>query len=223
MSDVPGWLVVPVVTSAVAFFFFVAQRIFEWLLAVREAKIAKKEKLEDLRSVRLARLKELQSLLRATRTVFVIQVEIRNKLYDMVERDFPDIAKTEKGFDAIFSKAFSKFDSEHMELHKIIRSYTIYALKPLNLSILKWLEDDTYFKSRLNDKNNLGKLAKRLADLEAHLLLWNAKYEMWIPESPENCLVYMADEKDHGLGFPNRDENKDGIEELVGKVLDELA
>ena len=33
----------------------------------------------------------------------------------------------------------------------------------------------------------------------------------------------MADEKHHGLGFPNRDENKDGIEELVEKVLDELG
>ena len=140
----------------------------------------------------------------------------------MVKRDFADIALNEESFDAVFSKAFAKFNSEHMELHKIIRGYTSFALRPLNLSILKWLKDDTFFKSQLNEESSLGKLADRLADLEAHLLLWDAKYQMWIPENPEHCLVYMADEEDHGLGFPNRDENKDGIKELVEEVLDEL-
>ena len=210
--SVPDWLGAAVAGAAIAALGFVIKQILEWWVKIREAK-----------NVRIAKLKKLHSLLRATSTVFVIQAENRDKLYKMAKRDFPDIANTENGFDAVFSKAFPKFDSEEMELHKIIRGYTIYALKPLNLSILDWLEDDTYFKSQLHDKNNLGKLANRLADLEAHLLLWNAKYERWIPESPEHCLVYMDDEKNHGLGFPNHDENKDGIGELVEKVLDELA
>ena len=33
-------------------------------------------------------------------------------------------------------------------------------------------------------------------------MLWHAKYEAWIPNHPEHALVYMADEKHHGLGFP---------------------
>jgi len=49
--------------------------------------------------------------------------------------------------------------------------------------------------------------------LQAHLLLWLAKYEIWIPASPEHALVYLADEKEHGVGFPR------GLDELVDATL----
>ncbi|HPE63492.1 MAG TPA: hypothetical protein PLQ49_05230 [Methanothrix sp.] len=220
MSDI-SWLVAAVATSAFAIFTFAAQKIVESRFAVAEAKIAKQEKLEELKLSRLAQLKKLQSLLRASHAVYNIQAKKRNELNKLVKRDFPQITKTGVGYEDNLSKAYPLFDSEihseHIELHKIIRGYTIYAIRPLNLAVLNWLQDDTYFKSRLNDKNSLGELANKLANLEIHLLLWIAKYEMWIPKSPEHCLVYMADEKDHGLGFPK------GIENLIEEVLVELA
>jgi len=48
----------------------------------------------------------------------------------------------------------------------------------------------------------LGKLAVFLAQLEAHLVLWVAKYEAWISDQPEHALVFLADEEKHGVGFP---------------------
>jgi hypothetical protein len=48
-------------------------------------------------------------------------------------------------------------------------------------------------------------------------LLLVFKYETWIPRNPKHALVYMADEQQHGLGFP------DGIDQLVDEVLKELG
>lgn len=56
-------------------------------------------------------------------------------------------------------------------------------------------------------------LSELLNQLDAHLLLWLAKYEGWIPNRPDHALVYLADEEEHGLGFPN------GIEETLAAVL----
>jgi hypothetical protein len=36
---------------------------------------------------------------------------------------------------------------------------------------------------------------------------------MWIPHHPKHALVYLADEKKHGVGFPS------GIEVLIKSVL----
>jgi hypothetical protein len=47
---------------------------------------------------------------------------------------------------------------------------------------------------------------------DARSVLWRAKYEFWIPDKPERAIVYMADEQQHGVGFPT------GIEVLIARV-----
>ena len=59
-------------------------------------------------------------------------------------------------------------------------------------------------------------LSLGFGQLEIHLLLWRAKFEYWIPNNPEHCVVYMADEKKHGLGFPPK------TDDAVETVLQEL-
>jgi hypothetical protein len=49
-----------------------------------------------------------------------------------------------------------------------------------------------------------------------HLRLWHAKYEAWIPGHPRHALVYLADEEQHGIGFPG------GLDQVVDEVLREL-
>jgi hypothetical protein len=39
-----------------------------------------------------------------------------------------------------------------------------------------------------------------------------AKFEYWIPDKPERALVFMADENEHGIGFPL------GIDDLVASL-----
>jgi hypothetical protein len=57
------------------------------------------------------------------------------------------------------------------------------------------------------------KLAELLNQLDAHLVLWLAKYESWIPNRPDHALVYLADEQLHGLGFPQ------GLDDAFSYVL----
>jgi len=49
--------------------------------------------------------------------------------------------------------------------------------------------------------------------LQTHLILWNAKYDIWITDHPERALVHMVDEQAHGIGFPS------GIDEAVANAL----
>jgi hypothetical protein len=74
---------------------------------------------------------------------------------------------------------------------------------------VQWLADDTFYRSR-RLKVTHRKLGSSLNKLAAHLSLWRAKYEMWIPNIESHALVYLADEKHHGIAFPS------GVDELVG-------
>jgi hypothetical protein len=69
-------------------------------------------------------------------------------------------------------------------------------------------------------------LAENVFDLEIILLLWHAKHESWILDEPKHALVYMDDEKAHGLGF-SKDRKKngvwvEGVDKDVGAVFKEL-
>jgi hypothetical protein len=161
---------------------------------------------------RRARLVQLQSLLRAGRVSYLIQVKHRNRLFESVKKNHPEILPgpdVEYTFDEIFSRAFRKLDAQEKELHSIIRGITIHSLRPLNEATLQWLREDTYFRAA-HDK--LARLASGLSDLEDHLLLWRAKYNVWMDDETRS-LVYMVDEKEHGLGFPV------GIEQLLEEAL----
>jgi len=204
LTQAPEWIGAAVIGAVIAALGYVGKLILEWWAKVHEA-----------RNVRRARLIELESLLRATRVSFVIQNTHANRLTSMIKENHPNSIQLEEGYERIFSKAYDKFTPEERELHGIIRSITVNSLRPANRSLLEWLKNDTYFRAqRQRIKTILGKLAKQLADLEAHLILWHAKYETWIPNTPEHSLVYLADEEAHGIGFPA------GIDNLVQEVLE---
>ena len=75
-------------------------------------------------------------------------------------------------------------------------------MRSINLAVSEWLKSDVLFKTGVVESQRNRRLAESLFALEIHLLLWHAKYEAWIPNHPEHALVYMVDEKQHGLGFP---------------------
>jgi hypothetical protein len=90
---------------------------------------------------------------------------------------------------------------------------TINALYPTNLAMMEWLKNDSYFKASRRKTGPYRDLAQNLAELDVHLLLWRAKYEAWIPNSPQHALVYMADENAHGVRFPT------DLDHIIAKVL----
>ena len=160
-----------------------------------------------------AKLIELQSLLRATKFAFLIQNKHAATLTNWIETNLQNVPQKTMGYEAVISGAFDNLPVEQKELHSIIRSITTSTLYPTNKLILEWLREDTVFKTTRSNNPQFSDLAASLLALETHLVLWLAKYDAWIPGKPAHALVYMADEREHGFGFPN------GVDESVENVL----
>jgi hypothetical protein len=202
VGTVPEWLATALLAAALATLGFVGKQILEWLAALRKD-----------RRERRARLVTLLSLLNGTAAVFRAQADLRRRLYEALASRDPAVRGL-TGYEAIFTAAYATMTPAERELHNLLRGYTISGLKPLNEAILAWLKADTEFK--LGDSRNLTrtKLAHQLTALEAHLLMWLAKYGSWIPDTPSHALVYLADEEGHGVPFPS------GIEGTIAQALD---
>jgi hypothetical protein len=170
------------------------------------------------REIRHARLLQLRSLLNAARYAYNIQLQHRNALAERLQARNPTDRRTlaAEGYEQLFATHFETFTPAESELHALIRGLTVHGLRPNNSAIGKWLADDSDFRVQSAGKGTRGELADKLNLLANHLLSWDAKYEMWIPNHPEHALVYLADEKRHGVGFPR------GIEDLVQNALEEF-
>lgn len=178
----------------------------------------------------LAQLLELKALLDTSGKVFAIQQKQVKRLEALLQQNHPNEYKQGEGYDERMARCYPVLLKGEKELHGIIRAYTEYSMRRINEAMAAWIDRDKYFKTGQVKSNRREKLAERLRDLEMHLLLWQAKYQFWIPDHPEHALVYMEDEKGHGLGFPkdrlemvgDSTTKVDGVETEVGRVLIEL-
>lgn len=178
----------------------------------------------------ISELQRLQSLLNASRTLFDLQQEQVDRLLLMIEENHPAEYNPCLGFEERMESCYPIFDKTEREIHGIIRAYSEHSLRPINLAMSAWLRSDMLFKTGLVKSRRRKALAKNLFDLEIHLLLWNAKYVAWLPGQPHHALVYMADENEHGLGFPGdrivkengEDIYVEGTDNCVAAVLKEL-
>jgi hypothetical protein len=198
VGTMPEWAAVPILSAIIASLGYVAKLAadawLDWRRSVRE---------------RQASLVALQSLLLASKRVFDLQAVQRNILYEDLKRMDPSLVG--KPFDEVLVRAYINGNDSQKMMHGLIRQYTISAMLPLNRAMTEWLSRDTYYKLQIHS-GDLNNLSMALRTLEAHLVLWKAKYDFWIPERPERALVYMNDEYRHGAGFPF------GIEALVEKL-----
>lgn len=202
INNMPEWFGSVVLGAVIAALGYVAKLLLEWLGDVK-----------TILRTRRARLVELISLLRAGKAAYEIQCDHRNRLADSIAKRDPGLAASLSGYERLFSGAYQGMTEDEKEVHTMLRAITVNTLCPLNESLLKWLRDDTYFKAKTWGSGLHVQVAQNLADLEAHLLLWHAKYTVWIPENPAHSLVYLADEERHGVGFPR------GIEGVVQELL----
>ena len=95
----------------------------------------------------------------------------------------------------------------------MIRSISEHSMKNVNQAMSDWLVIDVYFKTATGKVEILNELATKLHELEAHLTLWHAKKDYWLVSDETHALVYMADEHEHGLGFPP------GLDRIVKETL----
>lgn len=163
-----------------------------------------------------ARLHQLQALLHASHIAFDVQNERAQRLAQRLRSHHADELVDEPGFERLFTAFYDRFDPDERDLHDVVRAYTEHGLRPLNAAMLTWLRNDVEHRTIRGKTGDERELSALLNRLDAHLLLWLAKYEAWIPTRPDHALVYMADEEDHGLDFPK------GIEATLAKVLSRL-
>lgn len=197
MSEADGALV----AALLAALGFVAKEI---VASVREWRREDAE-----RRVLLVRL---QALLEASRAGFLVQSELRNRLFTQIRARLPDEG-ADAGYESMFTRLYEQMSPEERDLHRLIRAYTEHVLQPLNAATRNWLEEDAEYRLSRGKKGAEATLCGQLNTLDAHLLLWLAKYKMWIPDRPEHALVYLADEERHGVPFPT------GIEATLAEVL----
>lgn len=202
LLQIPEWIGTAVVGAIVATLGYVGKLLVELFQAHR-----------DKQRLRRSKLIELQSLLKANEVAFLIQNGHAQTLTRWIETNYPDVSQKLMGYEDKISGAYIHLNKQEKELHSLIRSITINALLPTNKAILEWLRTDNFFRANKSTKQTLVDLSKMLATLDAHLILWLAKYEALIPSYPEHALVYMADERKHGLGFPT------GIDALVNEAV----
>jgi hypothetical protein len=206
MGAIPDWLGSAVLAAALAAVGYVAKVVLEAIGAAMERVSAHR-----------ARLVELRALLLAGKMAFRIQRELAGRLQESISATHTDAGQGRGSLERLFSACHETLTSDQKDQHAVIRGYTEHALRPVNQALLSWLKQDTYYKAKASAKGDLGVLAGCLTQLDAHLLLWMAKYEAWIPAQPKHALVYLADEERHGVGFPT------ALDGTVDRILGSAA
>lgn len=202
IASLPDWLGTALIGAIIATITYVTKLIIGW----NDERLEKQQK-------RRARLLELLSRLMAGRAIFLAQLSQVKLLVKSLKTRLPDEVEKYEGYEAIFSEMFEVMELKEKNRHSIIRSTTIHGMKPLNDTLLSWVQSDTIYKTNRTKSGLQCDLAQALHQLETHLLMWQAKYSAWIPEHPNHALVYLADESKHGPAFPNK------IDEIVEKSL----
>lgn len=167
---------------------------------------------------RLESLRELSTLLDESYSIFANQNYQARRLAELLHQSHPKevaelCAGRSCGYDEMFFLLFDRFTPEESELQKLIRSTTMNSQRRVNEQMSQWLEASPAFTARIEPAPDRARLAEELGVLRQHLNQWHDKYRAWIPDEPKHTLVYLADEKAHGVGFPS------GIEPLVADVI----
>ncbi len=178
----------------------------------------------------IAQLQGLAALLDASGALFRLQQEQVQALMRLLEKNHAKEIAGSEGYDEAMARCYLVMTEAERERHGVIRAYTEYSMRKINQVLSEWCSADRAFKSEIVATSRQRELAQELFALEIHLTLWHAKFESWIPGHPERALVYLDDEKKHGLGFPNAREVhidgkvvlRPGVEAEVRGALAEL-
>ncbi len=196
IKNIPEWVGVAILGAVFAIAGYIGKSTVDWW----------QEKQKE-RAATVAQLQTMQSLLSASRAIFDLQQIQLERLMTLLEKSHSKEYHGSNGYEEIISRCYATMNEQEKELHGIIRAYTEHSLRKVNHTMSDWLKADTTFKTGNVPSVRRRELASELIALEIHLLLWQAKFESWVPRHLEHALVYMADEKAHGLGFPGERES----------------
>lgn len=149
----------------------------------------------------------LSHLLAESMSTFRSQNYQARRLRKLLRENHPDQSRELRGFDETFCSLHDLFTEEEKELQSLIRSTTMHSMYRINDEMRNWVKRNQSLLRPTGADEFLAELAHELRSLGDHLNQWFDKYETWIPGDERRSLVYLNDEKKHGIGFPKNITN----------------
>ena len=149
----------------------------------------------------VAKLLQLFALLEEGRSIFLDQNFKVRRLMQLLRERLPKSQFSHAGFDETFFRLYPELTDEEREVHSLIRSTTLNSMRRVNLVLRRWLDRNTEITRRDQSDPDRAALAEQLMTLRLHLIQWHDKFEASMNDE-RHSLVYLADEKKQGQGFP---------------------
>jgi hypothetical protein len=206
LAQIPAWLGAAALAAAASVAGFFGKSLWEaWRMRQRKG------------AERLDALRKLRALLEDSKSVFASQNYMARRLLSSLKQHYPVEAQEGLGFDETFYRLFEKMDEEERELQSLLRSTTRNSMKSLNEGLRNWVREHLEFRAPIKSTKIQEQFAEDLRQLELHLNQWFDKYDAMMEQDVRRSLVYLADEKQQGTGFPKR------IKSSIEGVLAELS
>ena len=121
-----------------------------------------------------------------------------------------------KGFNDLFKRLYPIFTDGEKELHSLIRSTSSNSMQRVNKELKDWMKQAHLPKIENSKTIEMKTFLNRLPQLRDHLNDWFDIYEGLFLKDEKYSLIYTADEKAHGIGFPK------GIEDTLREAIASL-
>ena len=203
-TGMPEWLRTAIIGAVSAALGFFGKELWSWWIKQRQKKQSRR-----------ARLERLDRLLDEAGSLYRSQKAQGNRLVESIAHSKPYCIKPNLSLDQIFSLVYANLSPEELRLHDVIRGVTATSIKRVNSEIVNWLRRDDFFTATTDSPVKLKHLAEELRKLRLHLDEWHAKFSSVFELDRTIALNYLADEQEHGTGFPV------GIEDVVKQALRE--
>lgn len=189
------WLLRTLIAAVFAVVGFIAKDVYQgWRQDAAQKRAATE--------ANLGALKELASLLDESRRIFLAQNEQAERFMRLLRQNHGRKVPNDLGYDDTFYEMYDRFTPQEAALQKLIRSTTLNSQRRVNLALSAWLQRNRAFTQDGQPTPERAALAEQLRTLNLHLNQWNDKFDAWIPNDPKRSLVYLADERADGVGFP---------------------
>ena len=164
----------------------------------------------------LRELRVFKALLDESWALYLSHNQQRGRLAKMVITNHRAELPPFEGYDDLFYKMHDAMSEEEKSLFRIVRGNTKRGMHRMNGRILEWVEAHPIAVLLPQRTPAVGELEAQALALKVHLEEWFAKYEETFLPDEKRTLVYLADEKKHGKGWPK------GLEPAVAAVMAEL-
>lgn len=196
---------------------YLLRGVFEERKERRRQEQATKAAQEKQRADAIAQLRRFKALLDESFGIFTTQNKQRNRLMQQLIMHHGDRVQRGLGYDETFFRLYEDMDEQERDLFDVVRGMTHYSMVGANQRMLDWLNDHVSASELIGETSpEIAALDESLRDLRLHLSAWFAKYHAVVENDTRRSLVYLDDEKRHGVKFPKE------IHTRLDRVLESL-